>query len=71
MLSFRCAVLCRRGILIEPAPQNYRRLVRNRPDALTLNLAVCDLLEQVHLIDQGAVGGIYGELQPWYCCCKL
>ena len=48
-----------RGILIEPAPNNYRELVKNRPDDICINLAICRESQDVHFVDRAEVGGIY------------
>ena len=45
-----------KGVLIEADPQNFRSLVRNRPDSILINAAVCDRKRVVHYINSGGAG---------------
>jgi len=46
-----------KAILIEASPDALR-IPRNRPDALSLHLAICNKKSIVHFVRRGAVGGI-------------
>ena len=52
------------GVLIEPSPSNYRLLTRNRPRALTLNLAICSSDTAVHFVDARETSGVYEYMAP-------
>lgn len=51
------------GVLIEASPSNYKKLSRNRQEDELHHSAVCRSARMVHVIDKGAVGGIY-EFMP-------
>lgn len=51
------------GVLIEASPSNYKKLLQNRQEDELHHSAVCRSSTNVHVIDKGAVGGIY-EFMP-------
>lgn len=51
------------GVLIEASPSNYRKLLQNRQQDELHHSAICKSSRMVHVIDNGAVGGIY-EFMP-------
>ena len=56
-----------KGLLIEPSPNQFNDLVRNRPDELaTVQAAVCDSEQTLHYVNKGAVGGIWEFTTPSY-----
>ena len=61
-----------RGLLIEPNPTSYSALVRNRPDDVCVNAAICANPSLVHFVEAGgATAGIYefmsaSFLDTWY-----
>ena len=64
-------VLGWRGVLLEPSPKPYQRLVKNRPDNVLANVAVCGYPRQVHFIEHEGTGGIFefmskSFLQFWH-----
>jgi hypothetical protein len=49
-----------KGVLVELGPENFKKLVKNRPDELaTVHAAVCESPRTLHYIEAGAVGGIW------------
>jgi FkbM family methyltransferase len=65
-----------RGILIEPNPTEFHKMVQNRPNSININAAICSTQGTVHYISSksgagGAVGGIWEFMAPtfrsqWY-----
>ena len=60
-----------KGVLIEGAPNNYRKLEQNRPyEIATVHAAVCDSEQTVHFVDKEQIGGIWefssGEFRDRY-----
>ncbi|EKX35933.1 hypothetical protein GUITHDRAFT_52329, partial [Guillardia theta CCMP2712] len=55
-----------RGILIEADPDNFRQLVKNRPDQVLVHAAICKEEREVHYMTSGgpAVRGIYEFMAP-------
>lgn len=51
-------VPCRRGVLIEAGPNNFARLVQNRPNALCVNLPICNSRRHVSLVEQWGEGDL-------------
>lgn len=51
-------VPCRRGVLIEAGPNNFARLVQNRPNALCINLPICNSRRHVSLVEQWGEGDL-------------
>jgi FkbM family methyltransferase len=55
-----------KAIHIEGSPHNYEALIRNRPESLNINAAICKTHRRVHYIDGdvAAVRGIYEFMAP-------
>ena len=49
-------------ILIEPEPNNYKNILRNRPKSTCLNYAISHKEELLKFICGGAVGGIFSKM---------
>ena len=47
------------GILVEASPVNAAKLIKNRPNDICVNAAVCKMTGVVHYVEGGAVGGIW------------
>lgn len=66
-----------RGLLVEPSPENYSKLVKNRPNDINVNSAVCSNFSNVHFAGKGgAVSGIWEFMseefrQTWHKKAKL
>lgn len=46
------------GLLVEPGPESYKDLRRNRPNTTSINAAVCNSSSTVHYVEKPGVGGI-------------
>jgi len=60
--AFHISELDWRGVNVEMIPENYERLVANRPyDMANIHAAVCDKPQMVHYVhaDSSAVGGVW------------
>lgn len=68
-------VLGWKSVHIEPAPANYKMLIKNRPDALNIHTALCERHQTVHWIEHsdlndqekahlGAIDGIAEFMAP-------
>jgi len=64
-----------KSIHIEPGPANYQMLIKNRPDALNINTALCEHYQIVHWVEHhdlnteekahlGAINGIAEFMAP-------
>jgi FkbM family methyltransferase len=55
-----------KAVHVEPSPESYAKLVKNRPNALNINAALCDTFRRVHFVDDGhqAMRGIYEFMAP-------
>lgn len=47
-----------KGILVEPRPHDFAKLRQNRPNATSLNAAVCNASSTLHFVEADGVGGI-------------
>ncbi|KAG1668041.1 hypothetical protein FOA52_006575 [Chlamydomonas sp. UWO 241] len=60
-----------KGVLIEPSPEGYLAITKNRPDVVAVHAAVCKDPTRVHFINNGPVGGVLefmadGFVSRWY-----
>ena len=55
-----------RGVLLEADPEQFRRLVQNRPESILVQAAVCDRKRTVHYVNSGnkATRGIREFMAP-------
>ena len=55
-----------RGVLLEADPEQFRRLVKNRPESILVHAAVCDRKRTVHYVNSGnsATRGIREFMAP-------
>ncbi len=49
-------------VLIEPDPNNFKKILKNRPKSICLNYAISNKQELVKFICDGAVGGISSKM---------
>lgn len=48
-----------RGLLIEANPEEFGRILANRPNALSVNAAVCEEDRPLHFVSKGATSGVW------------
>ena len=43
-----------RGVLIEPNPEEYKKIPAERPNSISVNAAICDRKQDVHFVGRMA-----------------